>query len=212
VRITIADDGTGIAPEHLRRVFDPFFTTKQVGEGTGLGLTISYGIVEEHGGRITLDSQLGRGTSINLELPAAPDLPRTAQAPGPRASKKPLPRRSILVIDDEASIRELLTAALAADGHEVEAVGDGAAGLHRLANRDFDLILTDVKMPGVDGVEFYRRVKAWDAKVASRIIFTTGDMVSPHTRNFLESVGNPYLAKPFRLADVKNLVGMMLQK
>src|SRR6202011_5058538 len=108
----------------------------------------------------------------------------------------------ILVVDDEPSIRDLLTAMLLEDGHDVEAAADGADGLERLAARDFDLIITDVKMPGVDGVEFYQRVKAFDAKLAERIIFTTGDMISPATRDFLESVSNPHLLKPFRLPDV----------
>ncbi|HZU77064.1 MAG TPA: ATP-binding protein, partial [Dehalococcoidia bacterium] len=210
-RMVIADDGAGIRPENLRRIFDPFFTTKQVGEGTGLGLTISYGIIEEHGGRIDVDSQLGRGTTVKIDLPAAPDAPETAVSVN-GGVVRPAPKRSILVIDDEPSIRDLLTATLLNDGHEVESAADGAAGLERLATRDFDLIITDVKMPGVDGIEFYRRVRAWDERVAARIIFTTGDMVSTATRDFLEGTGNPYLLKPFRLPDVKALVAQMLAR
>jgi CheY-like chemotaxis protein len=183
-----------------------------VGEGTGLGLTISYGIIEEHGGLISLDSQRGRGATVKIQLPVAPGLPKPASSSGQRGGRRLPPRRSVLVIDDEPSIRQLLEATLAADGHEVETVSDATSGLERLAARDFDLIITDVKMPGIDGIEFYRRVQAWDAKVASRIIFTTGDTVNPTTRNFLESSGNPYLPKPFRLADVKNLVAVMLPK
>ncbi|MHB8574628.1 MAG: hybrid sensor histidine kinase/response regulator [Dehalococcoidia bacterium] len=212
VRIAIGDDGAGIAPEHVRRVFDPFFTTKQVGEGTGLGLTISYGIIEEHGGLISVDSQRGKGTTVKIQLPAAPGSLKPSTPPPPRAGRKLPTRRSILVIDDEPSIRQLLVAALSDDGHAVEAVGDATSGLELLAARDFDLIITDVKMPGIDGIEFYRRVQAWDAKVASRIIFTTGDTVSPTTRDFLESAGNPYLPKPFRIADLKSLVTMMLPR
>ena len=211
VRIAITDDGAGIRPENQRRIFDPFFTTKQIGEGTGLGLTISYGIVEEHGGHITVESQFGRGTTVKIELPASPDAPLAAEVPAVRPLRRP-PSRSILVIDDEPSIRDLLTSVLLGDGHEVESAADGGAGLERLATRDFDLIITDVKMPGVDGSEFYRRVKAWDPKVASRIIFTTGDMVSPSTRDFLESVGNPYILKPFRLPEVRALVTKMLPR
>lgn len=209
--VVISDDGVGIATENLRRIYDPFFTTKQVGEGTGLGLTISYAIVvEEHGGRISVDSLPGRGTTVKIQLPLATGDASAAPVSRPRTRTKQQPGRSILVIDDEPSIRDLLSVMLRDDGHEVEAVGDGTEGLQRLAVRDFDLIITDVKMPGVDGIEFYRRVKTWDAKVASRIIFTTGDMISPHTRDFLETVGNPHLVKPFHLADIKSLVAAML--
>ena len=212
VRIVIADDGAGIAQEHVRRVFDPFFTTKQLGEGTGLGLTISYGIIEEHGGDIALESQLGRGTTVTIDLPVAGGTQLAAPVEEITPPASALQKHSILVIDDEPSVRTLLATALSQDGHQVETVSDGARGLERLVDRDFDLIITDVKMPGVDGVEFYRRVNRWNPAVASRIIFMSGDLVSPTTRSFLDSVDNPSLAKPFRLSDIRELVASMLPR
>jgi signal transduction histidine kinase/ActR/RegA family two-component response regulator len=210
-RLTVVDDGSGIPPENLRRIFDPFFTTKSPGEGTGLGLTIVYGIIEEHGGRLHVESQPGTGTTLSIELPLAPAELAVAQKPGATAATRADSGHSILVIDDEASIREVLFILLRRDGHDVETVADGLAALERLAERDFDLIMTDVRMPGVDGIEFFNRVRAWNPAVAARIIFTTGDIVNPTTRDFLASVPNLHLQKPFSLADVREMIAALLQ-
>jgi CheY-like chemotaxis protein len=134
-----------------------------------------------------------------------------AQKPGATAATRADSGHSILVIDDEASIREVLFILLRRDGHDVETVADGLAALERLAERDFDLIMTDVRMPGVDGIEFFNRVRAWNPAVAARIIFTTGDIVNPTTRDFLASVPNLHFQKPFSLADVREMIAALLQ-
>ena len=210
-RLVVADDGRGIAPENVRRIFDPFFTTKPPGEGTGLGLTIVYGILEEHGGHVNVESKLGKGATFQFELPLADNAAEARPAAQPRAARR-ASGRSILVIDDEASIREVLLVLLSRDGHEVETVAEGLAALERLAERDFDLIITDVRMPGVDGIDFYNRVRAWNPAVAERIIFTTGDIVNPVTRDFLASVQNRHLQKPFSLAEVRDVITAMLRR
>ena len=210
-RVVVADDGGGIAPENLRRIFDPFFTTKPPGEGTGLGLTIVYGILEEHGGHVHVESKLGKGATFQFELPLAEGAGEQRRDATPRAARR-ASGRSILVIDDEASIREVLLILLSRDGHDVETVADGLAALERLAERDFDLIITDVRMPGVDGIEFYSRVRAWSPAVAERIVFTTGDIVNPTTRDFLASVQNRTLQKPFSLAEVRDVIAALLKR
>jgi signal transduction histidine kinase len=209
-RVVVADDGGGIAPENLRRIFDPFFTTKPPGEGTGLGLTIVYGILEEHGGHVHVESKLGKGATFQFELPLAEGSSEPRRDTPTRATRR-ASGRSILVIDDEASIREVLLILLSRDGHEVETVADGLGALERLAERDFDLIITDVRMPGVDGIEFYNRVRAWNPAVAERIVFTTGDIVNPTTRDFLASVSNQHLQKPFSLAEVRDMISLLLK-
>lgn len=205
VRVVIADNGTGIADEHRRRLFDPFFTTKPVGEGTGLGLTISYGIIEEHGGRIEADNTADGGAVFTIDLPA---IQRLAGAPEaePPAPEPPAPRRAILVVDDEPSIRELLAGLLLADGHQVETVRTGAEALARLAERSFDAIITDIRMPEMDGMVFYDQLLQRFPQLQGKVIFTSGDTVSPDTRAFIDTLGAPFFSKPFKLREVRDLV------
>ncbi len=206
IRLTFKDDGPGIAPENLRRIFDPFFTTKQAGEGTGLGLTISYGIMEEHGGRIIAESRLGQGATFTVELPvvdqATGALAELPPAPAPRDASV----RNILVVDDEESIRNLLRGILGLDGHVVEVATNGAEALERVGRRQYDVVITDIKMPVMDGQALYRRLKEIDRDLARRVIFITGDTVNAETRNFLHRISNPCLPKPFRVRDVREMV------
>jgi signal transduction histidine kinase len=212
--VTFEDSGPGIPPDTLRRIFDPFFTTKDAGEGTGLGLTISYGIIEEHGGRIWADSRPGRGTTFSIELPLV-----TATAPardaGPAretAGAEPVERRRILVVDDEESIQKLLTGVLEMDGHDVQLASNGRDALDRLHAEPFDLIITDIKMPVMGGPDMYRQLQQEGNPLAQRVIFITGDTVAPDTRGFLQSVDNDVLAKPFRLRDVRETVRRALAR
>ncbi len=208
VRLTFHDDGPGMAPETLRRIFDPFFTTKETGEGTGLGLTICYGIMEDHGGRIWAESQPGRGTSFTVELPIL----EGAQAPsGPEEQPEPAAGgRSFLVVDDEESIRRLLGSILRDDGHHVDTAGNGKEALEHLAHRRYDVIVTDIKMPDMDGRSLYQRLLDTDPELARRTIFITGDTVNPDTRDFLRSVTNPCLPKPFGVREVRETIGQVL--
>ncbi len=213
VRVTVQDSGPGIAPEHLRRVFDPFFTTKPVGEGTGLGLTISYGIVEEHHGRISVDSRLGEGATVTIDLPAAQEGVRVDATPGGAvpASRGAAARSRILVVDDEQAIRDLLVGLLSLDGHRVEAVRTGVEALRRLAEQPYDAIITDIRMPEMDGIEFYNRILHEHPELARRVIFTTGDTISPDTRAFVEATTAPFLAKPFQLRALREVVRTVVE-
>jgi two-component system NtrC family sensor kinase len=210
VRITVTDSGPGIATEHLRRVFDPFFTTKEVGEGTGLGLTISYGIIEEHGGRISAENRPGGGAMLTIELPIAERTPAPPLVVEDGAAEAAA-RRAILVADDEPAIQELLTGVLTLDGHQVSTCRTGAEALGRVSHHRFDAIITDIRMPEMDGITFYRRVQERDPDLARRIIFTSGDTVSADTRAFIESTGVPFLPKPFKLRDVRQMVSNVVR-
>jgi two-component system NtrC family sensor kinase len=209
VRIIITDDGPGIAAEHLRRVFDPFFTTKPVREGTGLGLTISYGIVQEHDGHISLESRPGWGTTFTIDLPST-----THAVADPATSALPAQTersgRSILVIDDQQAIQNLLTSVLLLDGHSVESVGSAALALDRLARGPVDAVIADIRMPGIDGIEFYRRVRERFPAMARRVILTSGDLVSRDMRRFIEAHAIPFLPKPFEVHDVREFVNAVL--
>jgi two-component system NtrC family sensor kinase len=203
VTASFTDNGAGMDDATVRRIFDPFFTTKDAGDGTGLGLTISYGIIEEHGGRIWAESKPGRGTTFHIELPivtgvAAAPRAKDAIAMTPSATE----RRRILVVDDEEAIQKLLTGVLEMDGHDVAIANNGREALDRVGAEAFDLIITDIKMPVMGGPDMFRRLQEQGNPLARRVIFITGDTVAPDTRKFLQGVQNTVLSKPFRLRDV----------
>jgi two-component system NtrC family sensor kinase len=214
VRITFQDSGPGMSAETVRRVFDPFFTTKDAGEGTGLGLTISYGIIEEHGGRIWAESEPGRGTAFHVDLPVlagVSSVPTELRREPERVTEN-ADRHRILIVDDEDSIQKLLTGVLEMDGHQVSVASNGREALEQLMRDSFDLIITDIKMPVMSGTDLYRRLSDDGSPLARRLIFVTGDTVAPETRKFLETVDNAVLSKPFRLRDVRETVRATLSK
>jgi C4-dicarboxylate-specific signal transduction histidine kinase len=208
IRIAIEDDGPGIDPSNLKRVFDPFFTTKPVGQGTGLGLSICHGIIKEHGGTISVASTLGQGTTFTIELPVVSGPVKREEAPPPAAITAPPSR--ILVVDDENAIRELLQDAFEGRGHAVRAVDNGQAALEALRKERYDLIVSDLKMPELDGQELYARLSADWPHLASRILFISGDTMSADTRAFLERAGRPYLLKPFTVQELVELADKVL--
>jgi two-component system NtrC family sensor kinase len=214
-RVSIADDGPGIPIEIQRRIFDPFFTTKDAGEGTGLGLTICYGIVEEHGGRIWTENRPEGGAIFHIELPVnAPEeqeAPADAGDTGP-GLQTPVAARRVLVVDDEISIRQLLYEILSLDKHSVALASSGVEAADLVEREGFDVIITDMKMPGMDGASFYRQVRQRDPAQARRIIFITGDTVSPDTRAFLQRVSNPVLSKPFKIGPLRDAIESVLSQ
>jgi len=207
----IIDDGPGIAPDVASRIFDPFFTTKAPGVGTGLGLSIVYGIVHQHGGEITVDSQPGMGTRFLVELPVT-SVPAQEPATLSPVSSQPsaAPGSRILVVEDEPTVAQLIVDVLREEGHQVEAVLDSQEGLTRLARREYDLVICDLRMPRLDGVAFYDALVKSGSPAQNRIIFITGDMLAPRTLEFLEPNGLPYLAKPFLVEELKLSVNRML--
>jgi PAS domain S-box-containing protein len=209
--VEIEDDGPGFDDEVKARLFDPFFTTKEVGQGTGLGLSICYGIVKEHLGYITAHRAPGGGALFRLELPVME--PRDRKKPvrdaGQPAAPAP-PGRRILVIDDEATICDMVRDILQLDGHLVDTARNGQAGLVALKQERYDCVLADLKMPEVDGMTLHATLLERDPEAASRMIFMTGDMLSESSRAFLERTGNPYLAKPFSIQDLRSRIASIL--
>lgn len=203
IAIQVADDGPGIAPDLRERIFEPFFTTKPEGEGTGLGLSICQGIVREHGGRITVDSAPGRGTTFSVELPAAIGVTPPVREEGRSPHVRPL---SVLVVDDEPHILHYMRATLESWGHTVTLAADGADALAMVRAQSFDLILCDLRMPRLGGREFYTALTQLGPELAERVIFATGDTVRDDALKFLEALGRPYLHKPFKLAELRQLL------
>jgi signal transduction histidine kinase/ActR/RegA family two-component response regulator len=209
VHLEIADSGPGIPAEIRARIFEPFFTTKPAGQGTGLGLSLCRGIVEEHGGALTVESEPGRGATFTVTLPV---VPRPVDGDGSAGEGTPAPvaPKAILVVDDERDLAEVLVEELEGDGHQVEIASNGAEALRRLERRAFDLVVSDTKMPLLDGIDLYREIERRFPALRRRIIFVTGDVLDPEKRRLLESTGAPFLAKPFELSDVRNAVRRQL--
>jgi two-component system NtrC family sensor kinase len=218
IRLGISDTGPGIAPENLTRIFDPFFTTKEVGQGTGLGLSICYGIIQEHRGRIWAESRLGEGTTFHLEIPVQGEEGSGAEEKPAEAGAAPAlapptttgDTARILVVDDEPSIVDILYDVLRMDGHQIETAVNGRLALSKLSSGSFDVVISDLKMPGMSGQELYRHLQASESALLSRIIFTTGDVANQDTQSFLQESRTPYLQKPFNLNEVRRLVQEIL--
>lgn len=202
VVIEVNDDGPGIPDETQGKIFDPFFTTKEVGKGTGLGLTVAYAIAQEHGGRIWLKSRAGGGASFFVELPVAAPTVHGNKATQQPVSLDQFKGRHVLVVEDEPALAVAVAEALGDAGFIVERAGDGEEGLTRLSEGTFDLIVCDLKMPRIDGMQFYRAMAAATPSLARRVIFVTGDVAGTDAERFLEETGCRWLSKPFRLGDL----------
>jgi PAS domain S-box-containing protein len=193
--VEIFDTGAGIAAEHLDRIFDPFFTTKPVGVGTGLGLSICHRLVSGLGGEISVESQVGAGTTFRVALPGTARKPPEERAPLPVVT--PARRGTVLVVDDEpvvgAAVKRML-----APLHDVTHVSSGEEALGRLAaGENFDVILCDLMMPRMTGMQLYDELRRTSPDVAQRIVFITGGAFTPRAKSFLETVPNLVLDKPF---------------
>jgi two-component system NtrC family sensor kinase len=209
VSIKVADNGPGI-PEHLRaRVFEPYFTTKPTGIGTGVGLAVSLGIVEAHGGTIAVDCPAQGGAQFTIMLPVGAIEPagsdtRTLAKPG--AS-----HRTILVVDDEPEIRETLAEILTSAEHSVVTAASGREALERLTAENYDVILTDIRMPDLDGRALYREIaKRWPGRIA-RVVFVTGDTLTTALREFVDESGRPVIEKPFLPSEVRRVVAELVR-
>jgi signal transduction histidine kinase/CheY-like chemotaxis protein len=241
VLLEIADDGPGISQEILGRIFDPFFTTKPAGTGTGLGLAIVLGIVREHGGHVNVASPPKGGAIFSIALRAASGATRagipeeigksfspsfsqtgvaaaTSSAPATdsiRPSREnmlsPATNR-ILVVEDEPTVARLIADVLEDEGFRVDVVLDGREALKQATRESYDLVICDMKMPGIDGRQFYRALAQAGNSLSDRFLFVTGDTVSLHTHEFLEGHGLPHVAKPFRMEELKDRVHDLLNR
>ncbi|MBM3173424.1 MAG: PAS domain S-box protein, partial [Chloroflexi bacterium] len=210
IRISFKDDGPGIARENLEKIFNPFFTTRQVGEGTGLGLSICYGIVTEHGGKIWAESKAGKGATFIVELPIIIEPEQLPLAETPEPETPAASKARILVVDDEATVRELLKRTLEEEGHEVECVDNAEDALELVQKKRYRLILLDIKMPGMSGTELYRRMEKITRSLLHRVVFVTGDVLGTRTQEFLRKTKARYIAKPFNVAEMKKEINQIL--
>ncbi|MCC6812179.1 MAG: response regulator [Deltaproteobacteria bacterium] len=207
VEIEVSDTGIGIPPDVLSRIFDPFFTTKPIGVGTGLGLSICHGLISSFGGTIEATSR-GRGATFRIRLPAAD---RNASPPIERHDAQASARRGrLLVVDDEPAIGRALQRLLGGS-HEVTAVTDAREALELMnRGREFDVILCDIMMPQMNGMEFYSALVDRDADL-DKLIFITGGAFTPTARRFLDNVQNDRLMKPLDMSALQRLIDRRLK-
>jgi len=212
IHISFQDDGPGITEENLGHLFEPFFTTKEPGEGTGLGLSLSRSIVLEHNGQMSVDSEFGRGATFIIELPIIKALPSAAEiAPLVKAQPAVAKKGRILVVDDEPGVRALLEKVLTQSGHSVDTIADaGKIGDIIDAGIIYDIIITDVRMPGMSGIELYMLILRKMPSMKNRIIFITGDVMGADIRTFLTRNELPFLAKPFDIKLLKEKINIIL--
>jgi PAS domain S-box-containing protein len=209
VAVEVSDTGVGIRPELLSRIFEPFFTTKPVGAGTGLGLSICHGIIRSMGGEISVRSQEGQGTTFTVLLPAAGEVSAPVKAAPVAVSET---RCRVLIVDDEPGVGRALGRMVGAQ-RQVTVVEGGQEALDRLLSGEpFDVIICDLMMPDVTGMDLYERLLQQRPELAGRFIFMTGGAFTPRARQFLEKIPNGWFEKPFESAQVLRLMGQVLRE
>ncbi len=210
IQIAVSDNGPGI-PEKMRpRVFEPFFTSKDVGDGTGIGLALCHRIVLSHGGRIWLDDDHRQGARICIRLPVGDaSLDTTVQDQLPAKEVRP---NSVLVVDDEADVAELIAEILGKDGFNVDIASSGAEALIHLAKNDYDVILSDLNMPEMDGAALFDALAADFPEFVTRTGFITGDTMGVASQKMLRVAQRPFMEKPVTPSELRRLVQELLDQ
>jgi len=209
VVIEVRDNGCGMTPEQQKRAFEPFFTTKEQGVGSGIGLSICASIVSELGGELDVESQVGVSTTFRVVLPAHDSV--ALSMPPPKVEPTELQRGRILVVDDEPALCAVVRRLLRHE-HEVVSCVGGSAALELLA-RDplFDVVICDIMMPDVSGIEFFGALQNLEPELAQRTLFMTGGAVNTRAQQFLRSVPNPVLEKPFETRALHGAIAQILE-
>jgi PAS domain S-box-containing protein len=209
VQLEVADTGPGISPAIQAKIFEPFFTTKPLGEGTGLGLSLCHGIVQHHGGSLGVVGPSGPGAVFLVELPI--DL-RQEERPAPLLPVASPPRRTarLLIVDDDQDVVAMLEDLLRLDDHRIDVAPNGAVALSRLRAHTYDVILSDLRMPELDGPGLYEALAREHPRLLRRVIFLTGDVLSPEISAFLERARAPYLHKPFTIEELRHVLQRVL--
>jgi CheY-like chemotaxis protein/two-component sensor histidine kinase len=213
VIVEVADSGPGIPEADQQRIFDPFFTTKPAGIGTGLGLSIVMGLVRQNHGNIRVRSAPGEGATFSIDLPAANTLPEVVMPVIAAALSSPLPSSKmgrVLVVEDEPTVAQLIADMLCDLGYSSDVLHDARRAMVSALNRDYALIICDMKMPGLDGQHFYRALAEAGCLLAVKFLFVTGDVLSLATREFLRKHRLPHIAKPFRLEEFAEKLAVVL--
>jgi PAS domain S-box-containing protein len=210
IRISFTDNGNGIPEENIERIFEPFFTTRKKDEGTGLGLSVCHGIMVDHKGRITARNEPDGGATFIVELPVVEGVRQLEIPTSITEETAPMITANILVVDDEPYILKFLCRTLENQGYNVDGVHDAKEVLLKLRNGEYDLILLDIKLPGINGIELYRHMQKREPSMAKKVVFITGDIMGGDTRNFLSRTKAHYIVKPFSASRLRKEVNGIL--
>jgi two-component system NtrC family sensor kinase len=220
--VAVEDSGPGVPEELVGRIFEPFFTTKPTGQGTGLGLAVSVGLLEQHGGTLTLENRPGAqvGARFVVRLPLAkavtPERRQTTNMLETATGMAPeVVAGNVLVIDDEPAVRSTIVRIFRRWGWQVREAGSGREALEILADPVVytpGLLLCDLKMPEMSGAEFYRTLQARHSELVQRLIFVTGDVVEPDTAQFLGGSGREVVEKPFTMSEIARAVERVVRQ
>jgi CheY-like chemotaxis protein len=202
VCITVADNGPGIPPEIARRIFEPFFTTKPQGAGTGIGLSFSHGVIEAHGGNLLLENG-EKGATFLIELPVNAT-PKAVESAAPVTAESR--RGKAMVVDDEPELASSLARFLEREGYRCTVVNSGREAIELAGVQEFDVILSDLRMPDVDGPALLKWLSANRPQMASRLGYVTGDTLGPAAVRFLGDAGRPFIEKPFSRQSIRDLL------
>jgi len=210
VKISVTDTGMGMDEKTKERIFEPFFTTKKPGQGTGMGLASVYGIIENHGGFITVESELGKGTRFDTYLPASDKVIASGET---IAEKKILTgRETILVVDDEEINATVMKEILESLGYRVLVAGSGqeAVAVYMEKGKDVDLVLLDMIMPGMGGSRTFDGLRSINPGV--KVILSSGYSADGEARQILDRGCNGFIQKPFRIANIAGMIREVIEK
>ena len=211
IAIKISDNGPGIPKSIQEHIFEPFFTTKPEGQGTGLGLSYCQSVVERHGGNIFVDKAQNSGATISVEIPIGLVEVKTDEQLEPKIVGSGSKFR-VLVVDDEARLLETMVEQLQLMGYSAVGYPGATEAMDAILNRDFDIVITDIRMPGVDGPTFYGEVCAQKPELKDRFIFVTGDSLNEHASHFIKNNNAPCVYKPFKMEDLDTAIREIINR
>ncbi|MCX7872511.1 MAG: response regulator [Verrucomicrobiae bacterium] len=209
IRIEVQDNGPGVPPHLEEKIFEPFFTTKEVGTGTGLGLSLAHSILTEHKGKIYYQRPKNGGACFVVEIPIVisqnTPRPETIEKENMKIGRASFPAK-VLVVDDEKSVVDMMSELLTLMGYVPTICNSAIDALEIINKQHFHVVLSDVRMPEIDGKQFYEILRTRKPEYEKRVIFLTGDTVSEDTQNFLKSTGTLHIQKPFRIASIQEAI------
>lgn len=212
ILISVIDTGPGIPSDLHKKIFEPFFTTKGGVGGTGVGLALCLNIIESHGGQMHLEDTMGTGATFRIRLPVSSSIQKPEEQQTETGAEPMQTKLSMLLVDDEVELAQTLADLLEPHGHDIDLAANGAIALEKLRKKPFNVIISDLRMPVLDGPGLYAALAQEMPQYLNKIIYVTGDTLSTHVNTFLSETPVPVIEKPYRLADVQNALVKLLKE